>query len=97
MAPKTAWEGWYTDPFDRHEARWFSAGTPSRLVRDGAEESYDPPPNEPFRHQPEPIQQAQPSDGNDVLRADAAEEGIFDQEKTARAVFDIWDIYGPRR
>ena len=28
-------EGWYTDPYGRHEARWMSAGTPTRLVRDG--------------------------------------------------------------
>jgi hypothetical protein len=25
-------EGWYTDPYGRHEARWMSAGTPARLV-----------------------------------------------------------------
>jgi hypothetical protein len=29
-------EGWYTDPYERHEARWLSEGEPSKLVRDGA-------------------------------------------------------------
>jgi len=40
-------EGWYTAPYGRHEARWMSAGTPTRLVRDGEVESYDDPPDEP--------------------------------------------------
>jgi hypothetical protein len=34
-------QGWYADPFGRHEFRYFSAGAPTRLVRDGAVESYD--------------------------------------------------------
>jgi hypothetical protein len=32
-------EGWYTDPFGRHEARWLSDGSPTKLVRDGDAES----------------------------------------------------------
>jgi hypothetical protein len=40
-------EGWCTDPFERHEARWMSDGTPTKLVRDGEVESYDPPDEEP--------------------------------------------------
>ena len=35
-------EGWYTDPYGRHEARWMSQGTPTRLVRDGSAEASDP-------------------------------------------------------
>ncbi len=35
-------EGWYEDPARRHEYRWFSAGTPTDLVRDGAGTSRDP-------------------------------------------------------
>jgi len=38
-------EGWYTDPFGQHEARWMSAGTPTKLVRDRGVESYDDPPD----------------------------------------------------
>ncbi len=37
-------QGWFTDPFGAHEARYFSAGSPTRLVRDGGVESYDEPP-----------------------------------------------------
>jgi hypothetical protein len=34
-------EGWYADPTARHEQRWFSAGAPTQLVRDGKVESTD--------------------------------------------------------
>jgi hypothetical protein len=40
-------EGWYRDPWLRHEARWFSGGRATRLVRDGTQESVDPPPETP--------------------------------------------------
>jgi len=40
-------EGWYQDPFRLHEARYFSAGRPTRLVRDGDVESYDEAPAAP--------------------------------------------------
>jgi hypothetical protein len=39
-------EGWYTDPYGRHEARWISAGSPTKLVRDGSVESYDDAPDQ---------------------------------------------------
>jgi hypothetical protein len=40
-------QGWHGDPFSLHEDRWFSAGQPTRLVRDQGVESYDePPPSE---------------------------------------------------
>ena len=32
--------GWHPDPFGRHEARYFSAGRPTELVRDGDADSY---------------------------------------------------------
>jgi hypothetical protein len=37
-------QGWYADPFRIHEARYFSVGQPTALVRDGGTESYDEPP-----------------------------------------------------
>jgi hypothetical protein len=41
-------QGWYPDPYERHEDRWFSAGKPTKLVRDQGSESYDePPPGDP--------------------------------------------------
>jgi hypothetical protein len=49
-------EGWCTDPFGRHEARWMSDGVPTKLVRDqkGAE-SYEDPPDEEWTVTPTPI------------------------------------------
>jgi hypothetical protein len=39
-------QGWHADPFGLHEQRYFSAGTPTKLVRDGSVESYDEPPTD---------------------------------------------------
>jgi hypothetical protein len=38
-------EGWQADPFRRHEARYYSVGRPTELVRDGNAVSYDEPPS----------------------------------------------------
>ena len=38
-------QGWTTDPFRLHEERYFSAGRPTKLVRDGGVDSYDEPPS----------------------------------------------------
>lgn len=38
-------EGWYVDPFGHHELRWFSGGTPTRLVSDAGVTSNDEPPS----------------------------------------------------
>jgi hypothetical protein len=38
-------QGWYEDTFRLHEARYFSGGRPTNLVRDGDNESYDEPPS----------------------------------------------------
>jgi hypothetical protein len=38
-------QGWYRDPFGHHEARWFSDGRPTSLVRDDGIESTDDPPS----------------------------------------------------
>jgi hypothetical protein len=69
-------QGWFRDPYRRHEARYFAEGWPTELVRDGWHESFDPPPAVP---PPEPLVRAPdpPSAGaNDLRRAD-------DQERTA--------------
>jgi hypothetical protein len=81
-------EGWFTDPFDRHEARWFSVGTPTKLVRDGSTESHDDPPDEPFSHDPERI--APPGGPDSTKRADDAERAEpFDPERAQRRAWDI--------
>ncbi len=38
-------QGWFQDPFGLHERRYFSAGRPTKLVRDGQVETYDEPPS----------------------------------------------------
>jgi hypothetical protein len=58
-------EGWYVDPYGLHDRRWFSDGTPTKLVRDGDLESSDPPPDRPFEGRPEPFQVG--SDGGDEI------------------------------
>jgi hypothetical protein len=67
-------EGWYTDPYGLHEARWMSMGNPTKLVRDGGVESYDDVPDSPPTH---PAEQIEPLPGSvtsaDTLRADAEE------------------------
>jgi hypothetical protein len=39
-------QGWHPDPFASHEMRYFSAGRPTKLVRDGRAEAYDEPPDD---------------------------------------------------
>jgi hypothetical protein len=64
-------EGWFTDPFGRHEARWLSNGTPTKLVRDGETEFYDAPPAEEPSQTPERIEEEEERvEGQDLLRAD---------------------------
>jgi hypothetical protein len=41
-------EGWFDDPYGRHEARWLSMGRPTHLVRDGDIEASDPIADVPF-------------------------------------------------
>jgi hypothetical protein len=45
---RQASQGWRADPFGLHEWRYFSAGRPTRLVRDGSIETYDEPPAQHF-------------------------------------------------
>ena len=73
MLAKTE-EGWYTDPYSRHEARWFSEGKPTKLVRDAGVEAYDEPPDSPPRQAPRRIEEVEgESDGGgDLLRAEDA-------------------------
>jgi hypothetical protein len=50
-------QGWCTDPYGLHEARWMSAGQPTKLVLDQGKESYDKVP------EGEPVFDARPYDG----------------------------------
>jgi hypothetical protein len=85
-------EGWFTDPYGRHEARWLSAGHPTKLVRDGGVESYDEPPDEPASRIPVRLEEDPVEDGGEGLRrADEAEVNIYDQANVNRAVLDVFD------
>ena len=55
-------EGWCTDPFGLHEARWLSDGVPTKLVRDNGVESYEEPPDEEWTVTPSLIVE-EPLDG----------------------------------
>ena len=43
-------QNWCIDPYGLHEARWFSQGNPTALVRDNGVEAQDPPPETSFGH-----------------------------------------------
>jgi hypothetical protein len=74
-AKAMAAEGWYLDPYDRHQQRWFSDGAPTALVRDGTVEAQDDPPG-PLPHDPEEVpEQISLTGGSDLRRADSAEAG----------------------
>ena len=78
-------EGWYVDPFGIHEARWFSDGTPTGLVRDGTREATDPPPDAPVPGPLRALDGDAGSDGSDLLRADSAEATSVDVDPAEAA------------
>jgi hypothetical protein len=69
-------QGWFRDPFGVHEDRYFSAGQPTKLVRDHDVEAYDEPPDRPFALL-DLVPVAPDTEiglgGSDLLRADDAE------------------------
>ena len=86
---ETAPEGWYTDPHGRHEPRWMSAGTPTRVVRDGEVESSDEPDEAPSVT-PMRIVTEVGADAPDLRRADENQmQDDCDPKKAARAPWDV--------
>jgi hypothetical protein len=81
-------EGWCTDPYARHDARWLSDGKPTKLVRDEDVTSYDDPPAGPWIKAPE-LLEADPAatNGHDLIRADGAQSGERYDKKAA-----LWAI-----
>jgi hypothetical protein len=77
-------EGWCTDPYGQHDARWLSGGTPTALVRDGALESFDLLPDGPAVREPTPISwgTATPH-GVDLLRSDQPRPSAKDELRQA--------------
>lgn len=66
-------EGWYRDPYQIHQDRWFSAGTPTSLVRDQGVEGHDEPPGYPPPGPPAEIPETSEFPQDDLRRADEAE------------------------
>jgi hypothetical protein len=72
-------QGWYRDPYLVHEDRYFSAGQPTKLVRDGGIEDYDPPPDGPPKAELEAVRHTEADSAGDLRRAD---------DRSAGAVYD---------
>ena len=81
-------KGWYTDPYELHEARWISQGTPTSLVRDGEVESQNPPPDGPFKVTP--VLLGEDGGPSDLRRVDDAER----ESPTKTPVEAAWDAAG---
>ena len=69
-------EGWYRDPYGIHQDGWFSAGTPTSLVRDQGTEGRDDPPDYPPPGPPAEIPDVDPFPEDDFRRADQAEANV---------------------
>jgi hypothetical protein len=90
-------QGWYRDPYRVHEDRYFSDGQPTKLVRDGRTESYDPPPSYPPEGELVEVTPSPPADGSDMRRADdpAAGPAVYDRKAAFWAALDSVAVYGP--
>jgi hypothetical protein len=87
-------QGWYRDPYQVHEDRYFSGGQPTKLVRDGGTECYDPPPPGPPQAELVAVLPGQPTDGSDLRRADQG-SAAYDKKSGFWAVLDSGAVYGP--
>jgi hypothetical protein len=77
-------QGWYRDPYLVHEDRYFSDGQPTKLVRDGGIETYDPPPDESPKTALVELPPAQPTSGSDLRRIDDLSSGaVYDPSMAA--------------
>ena len=94
-------EGWHTDPYGRHEARWMSRGTPTSLVRDGGIESSDPVEDMPFERTPVAVRTDGVHGGSDLYRSDDANrQPLPDADRYKTMAFDtmarpeLWPVPG---
>ena len=78
-------EGWYRDPFAIHEDRWMSQGRPTKLVRDGGVEAYDPPPDLPL---PAELVPCVSDSGEDSGAGEGDQEPGYSNRRARRAAFD---------
>jgi hypothetical protein len=82
-------QGWFTDPFRRHKARWFSDGSPTALVRDEGVEGNDPPPDMPYITPLEPVVEAE----GELLHSHVS-DGRNARESGANAIWEIFVATG---
>jgi hypothetical protein len=87
-------QGWFEDPFGVHEHRYFSAGQPTKLVRDNGNESYDPPPFEIWAGPLVPVEEPAGGDATDLRRADDISSRPYDAERAKQAALTIFDQSG---
>lgn len=79
------------DPYEIHHDRWMSAGQPTKLVRDGQTESYDPPPDHPM-----PPGELIPAEaaGDDVANGSyfrRADDPASDPDRALNDMFTVFD------
>jgi hypothetical protein len=88
-------QGWYRDPYGVHEDRYFSDGQPTKLVRDGGAECYDPPPPRPPDMELVEVTQGPSIDGSDLRRADEPSAGpvAYDKKAAFWAALDSVAVY----
>lgn len=90
-------EGWHTDPYARHEARWMSDGTPTPLVRDGEVEGHDPAPDGPFKVEPVRLGETDEENwGADLRKADDVERGDPPQKTPADVAWSVIERNAPK-
>jgi hypothetical protein len=87
-------QGWYRDPYGIHQDRYFSAGTATKLVRDGGREAYDTVPDRPLPEGdlvPAHEIDEERRDRADLRRADDASAEPYDPVVARRAALDVFD------
>jgi hypothetical protein len=89
-------QGWYRDPYCLHQDRYFSDGQPTKLVRDGEAECYDPPPPGPPLVNLVEVPDTPSANGSDLYRADnsSARPATYDGKAALRAALDSVAVYG---
>jgi hypothetical protein len=90
-------QGWYRDPYGLHEDRYLSDGQPTKLVRDGGAESYDPPPPRPPKAELVEVTHSPSANGSDLRRVDEKESrpSVYDKESWFAAVLDGVAVFSP--
>ena len=98
---EATYEGWASDPFDAHEVRYFVDGRPTKLIRDGSVEEFDPLPPlstwpaslrsprlaEPVVLEPvEPVEAAEPVVLEPVEPVEAAEPVVLEPVESVEPV-----------